>query len=360
MPTIIRKLPIVSPDAAALAPVVVPDVEMSIYNNALVKQWWRADAGFDSTGWRCRKTDAKLIPARTVLPTQVTLTGTVPSVTVTAGGSGYTTAPTVAFSAPPAGGILATGVATVSGGAVTAIKMTNQGKGYATAPTVTITGVGTGATATAGYSATGPYNSNAALQFSTGLSNGELYDGGLGLFPVNADFSVLVVARPGPSNDSGYIWGTGGTPATVGSGAAGGQFGSTGTFDGITVTLNGYNAVNSGGGQNPKSNYDAPIIHIASFDDKGAAVGGCFQMASPGNYNFGISTVNAAAHNTIAEFHIGGAGAFGSTPSLASLIEGGDIAELMIVTQPLHLAANAALLSQLRTYLGARYGITVP
>ena len=72
--------------------------------------------------------------------------------TVTAGGSGYSSA-TVTFADPTAitpanGGITATGTATVSGGAVTAITITNPGYGYSSAPAVTIGGDGSSATAT--------------------------------------------------------------------------------------------------------------------------------------------------------------------------------------------------------------------
>ena len=72
--------------------------------------------------------------------------------TVTAGGSGYTSA-TVTFADPtgvtPAqGGITATGTATISGGAVTAITITNPGYGYSSAPAVTIGGDGSSGTAT--------------------------------------------------------------------------------------------------------------------------------------------------------------------------------------------------------------------
>ena len=76
-------------------------------------------------------------------------TNSVASATVTAGGSGYTSAPTVSFTAPGAG-VTATGTATISGGAVTAVTITNPGNGYAAAPTISFSGGGgTGATATA-------------------------------------------------------------------------------------------------------------------------------------------------------------------------------------------------------------------
>ena len=68
--------------------------------------------------------------------------GEVASITVNAGGTGYTTAPTVTLSAPPAGGTRATAAARVSGGVVTGIYLTNPGANYTVAPTVTLTGGG--------------------------------------------------------------------------------------------------------------------------------------------------------------------------------------------------------------------------
>lgn len=72
--------------------------------------------------------------------------GTLASVTVTAGGTGYTTA-TVSFSG--GGGTGATATATISSGVITAITLVSHGSGYTSAPTVAITGDGSGATATA-------------------------------------------------------------------------------------------------------------------------------------------------------------------------------------------------------------------
>ena len=69
------------------------------------------------------------------------------SVALTAGGSGYTTAPAVSFTG--GGGSGATAVATVSSGTVTYILITNVGSGYTSVPIASITGDGTGAAATA-------------------------------------------------------------------------------------------------------------------------------------------------------------------------------------------------------------------
>jgi len=75
------------------------------------------------------------------------------AITVTNGGTGYASQPTVTISAPPATAtaIQATaGVVTIVEGVITAIALGNPGRGYVTPPTVTITGGGgSSATATA-------------------------------------------------------------------------------------------------------------------------------------------------------------------------------------------------------------------
>jgi len=60
----------------------------------------------------------------------------VSAVTVTSGGSGYSTVPAVTFSG--GGGTGAAATAVVTGGVVTAINVTNGGTGYTTDPTVTV------------------------------------------------------------------------------------------------------------------------------------------------------------------------------------------------------------------------------
>jgi hypothetical protein len=63
-------------------------------------------------------------------------TGSVGNVRITDGGSGYTSAPTVTFSAPPPGGTTATGTATIADGVVIGVTITYGGSGYTTAPTI--------------------------------------------------------------------------------------------------------------------------------------------------------------------------------------------------------------------------------
>ena len=66
----------------------------------------------------------------------------VKSLTITNAGADYATAPTVTIAPPPAGGVQATATATVSGGAITVITMGNNGSGYVDPPAVTISGGG--------------------------------------------------------------------------------------------------------------------------------------------------------------------------------------------------------------------------
>jgi len=90
---------------------------------------------------------------------QAVTVGSVVSITVTAGGSGYSSTPTVTFSDPPsqpAGSTIqtatATGYAILVSGSVNQVVITSGGLGYTDAPTITIGapgGTGTQATATA-------------------------------------------------------------------------------------------------------------------------------------------------------------------------------------------------------------------
>ena len=81
-------------------------------------------------------------------------------ITVTAGGSGYTSVPTVTISG--GGGSGASASVSVYNGSVNAINLLSGGGGYTSAPTVTISGTaGSGATATASIGPVAPFNHNA-------------------------------------------------------------------------------------------------------------------------------------------------------------------------------------------------------
>lgn len=82
-----------------------------------------------------------------IAPT-VGVAGALAAIELTNGGSGYTTAPTVAFSG--GGGTGAAATAIVADGKVVGFNITNAGSGYTSAPSITLTGgAGSGAAASA-------------------------------------------------------------------------------------------------------------------------------------------------------------------------------------------------------------------
>lgn len=87
-------------------------------------------------------------------------TATVATVSVTNGGTGYTTAPAVTVVAPPTGGTAARAVAVIGTGAqagkVVSVRITNAGAGYVTAPAVSIASPRRGTRATASSTITTP------------------------------------------------------------------------------------------------------------------------------------------------------------------------------------------------------------
>ena len=108
------------------------------------------------------------------------ISGVVSSLALGQGGTGYGTGTTVSITG--GGGSGATATATVSGGAVTSLTLTNPGSGYTSVPAVVINGAGTGATATAavttivkGIKLTNPgsgYTSAPTVKFTGGGGSG--------------------------------------------------------------------------------------------------------------------------------------------------------------------------------------------
>lgn len=76
---------------------------------------------------------------RVLVPSSASVTGT----SQVSGGSGYSSPPTVTFSAPQTiNGVTATGAAVLLGNTVQSITITNAGSGYQSAPTITFSGGG--------------------------------------------------------------------------------------------------------------------------------------------------------------------------------------------------------------------------
>ena len=81
-------------------------------------------------------------PPETATATATVADGSVQSITVTDGGNGYQSAPTVTISAPD-GTDAVLGTVTVDTGVVTDIELVDGGSGYASVPAITITGANT-------------------------------------------------------------------------------------------------------------------------------------------------------------------------------------------------------------------------
>tara|TARA_B100000927_G_scaffold67159_1_gene52968 strand:- start:858 stop:2453 length:1596 start_codon:yes stop_codon:yes gene_type:complete len=88
--------------------------------------------------------DADFIPVRKLTGNPIhDVTGEVDSISITAGGTGYTSVPTVVIAGDGKG---ATGTATTSGGAVTGVTINTSGSGYSFAFVTFVGGGGSGAT----------------------------------------------------------------------------------------------------------------------------------------------------------------------------------------------------------------------
>ena len=132
------------------------EVSMAQFNNKM----YLADADGDMHYW-----DGDVV---------VRQGGKVRAITITSGGTGYTSA-TAIVTGPQWGGQFPTLITQVAGGAVTGVTVVEGGYGYSAAPTVTIVGNGSGATATATVS---PPPQNLKLLINTenrlfGVGSGE-------------------------------------------------------------------------------------------------------------------------------------------------------------------------------------------
>lgn len=128
---------------------------------------------------------------------------TVTGATVTAAGSGYTSAPSVNFSG--GGGTGANAISTIADGAVTGITILSAGSGYTSAPTITLSGGGgSGATATAQIAASETMDPLACLEnndisqtlnlITTDTKCGRLVDAGTE--EASIDFSLVALIDP--------------------------------------------------------------------------------------------------------------------------------------------------------------------
>lgn len=134
-------------------------------------------------------------------------TGSISTVNMTDGGTGYTTA-TVTFDAAPVGGTDAQGTAIIQGGVITEIQVTTVGEGYETTPAIVITGDGTGATADAVLAPKEGNGSNILTELNARfiVVNARFDDTEGGYFPITgeADFRQIQLVVD-PKDVSGAI-----------------------------------------------------------------------------------------------------------------------------------------------------------
>ena len=120
--------------------------------------------------------------------------GSVGTIGITNGGSGYTSAPTVTISGPDqTGGVQANATATITSGAVTSVNITNAGTGYTNAANLTFTfsgGAGSGASAV-----------GQITNFATGILSLVVINGGSGY--TNASNISIAISGGGGSGAAG-------------------------------------------------------------------------------------------------------------------------------------------------------------
>jgi hypothetical protein len=138
--------------------------------------------------------------------TAVGPSGMIASITVTNGGSGYTTNFPVTFTGGGGSGAAATAI--VTGSAVTSVTVTSPGTGYTTPPVVNFAGGGTGAGATAnlglgGTAANYIINTNETPNGVTVLPNGVIFPAGVFSGSNGPNWNVDVKITPTPIPVSG-------------------------------------------------------------------------------------------------------------------------------------------------------------
>ena len=262
------------------------------------------------------------------------LTAGVASVSITAGGSGYTVAPTVSFSGGDGTGAAAT--ATISGGAVTAIAVTNPGSGYTVPPTVAFSmpsgAFDEEAVATSTLEATGGsgYTSAPTVAFSGGspttaatalaeISGGKV----TGLFLTTSVHDVNVT-----HGGSGYT----GTATVTFSG--GGGTGAAGTPVVVDGEITGVTITNSGSGYT-----SAPTVTFADTNQSLPYWWDVQKYASrknnvPSPFATGVATGNLA----------GGSG-YSSAPTVSLTGGGGSGATVIAKVSPYHIYGGEITIS---------------
>jgi hypothetical protein len=248
----------------------------------------------------------------TAVATVTTGAGGVASVNVTGGGSGYTALPGVIFSAPTtAGGITAQGVATISGGLVVAVTVTNPGSGYLTAPSVTFS---SGSATANAVLTTGQVNSitltNAGAGYTSPPSVTITGGGGANATAISSliTFATGTVSVLITSGGAGYTNAANVVVAFTGagSGAAGTAILSGGQVTQVIMTNAGTNytanttvAISGGGATTSATGIvitnTQPIVDVATFSGRTWVAAGRTVYYSASTSPFDFTSVSAGS-----------------------------------------------------------------
>ena len=238
--------------------------------------------------------------------------GGVASILVGSGGSGYTTLPTITISPPTvAGGITAQAVATVTSGVVTAVTVTNPGSGYLTAPSVTFSSGAASANATlvtgqvtsiALTNAGAGYTSPPNVVFSGGGGSGANAVTSLITFATGTVSVLVTSGGAGYTNAANTVV----TFAGSGSSAAGTAILSGGTVSQVIMTNPGTGYTSnttvtiSGGGASTNATAIAitntdPIVSVATFSGRTWVAAGRTVYYSASTSPFDFTSVSAGS-----------------------------------------------------------------
>jgi hypothetical protein len=195
--------------------------------------------------------------------------GSVGSIGIVNGGSGFTSTPAVIISAPnQTGGVQAEAEAIITANAVSSIILTEGGTGYTTAPTVTIAGGGgTGANAVAGI-----------VTFATGTVSVVVTNGGTGY--TNVSNTVVTISGGGGANAVGQAIVSGGQILQVVMTNPGSGYSNASN---IAVTITG------GGGSNATARAiinSNPLVGVQTFSGRAwVAQGRTVTYSAAGSYS---------------------------------------------------------------------------